>query len=78
MYLWMLKVTGLGKICGQSHECINILETVGIFINLRKMRETQCFSMFSIIRGALACCLIDVFAVCFARSHLWEMHTAHA
>ena len=43
VYLQILKVSGLGKICGQSYGVIKVLEKVENLENLRKIIENTMF-----------------------------------
>ena len=48
VYLWILKVTGLGKICGQSYGSITDLEKVENFEKFRKnARKLNVFALIS-------------------------------
>ena len=48
VYLWILKVTGLGKICGQSYGLITVLEKVENFENFEKksLKKIMFFNVF--------------------------------
>ena len=41
MYLWILQVSGLGKICGQSYLPITVLEKSQNFENFMKIDENE-------------------------------------
>ena len=43
MYLWILKVTGLGKLCGQSYGVITVLEKVENFEKNQKIVQKHMF-----------------------------------